>query len=271
MHEGLGPVVHPVRGRARSSGRVRPAPADVARRVPMRLLTMCNRQLIAVNCQVAMAVFALAGAANSVCAQATVESPNEAPSVAGEHTAPVARGPHRLRLALGGGVATTFVDDDGHWKDSGVTWSLSAGYAYRALPHLELQAGLSLSGFFYPDPTELRQTIVLPRFGVRPYLGAKSVEVGLGVGIGAYVLVLSNAPPASGPPEAGRPLGYLGFHVYFAPDVRVWVSRRVALEIGVEGVFGRANDQSSMGGWYLRRDSMLVSGGGSVGVVCAFP
>jgi hypothetical protein len=135
-------------------------------------------------------------------------------------------GKHRIFAGVGDSAVWFRGGHDGHMEESGLRLSGSAGYAYQFVRRLELGGDVTV----FPG----RYSYVLPGVRVRGYLPIGSgdpVEIGLSGRIA--VSVMSNLSYT-----------WVGFGYSLGPDVRVWLSNNVGLQVSGEA---SANGGSTSG------------------------
>jgi hypothetical protein len=158
----------------------------------------------------------------------------------------------RNHFLFGGGVATTFFQGgtDGYFTEKGVAQSYGrVAYSYYLLRGLDVGGDLHFfTGY------EL-----LPAVSIRGYLplGADdAVELGLSGHLGMLILERS-------------PRTWLGWSTSAGPDVRVWISETVAVQLSGEAAYGTG---SSSGRHEVPSDSfvkndLFLALGGSLSLV----
>lgn len=186
---------------------------------------------------------------------------------ADESTQIAPRSPHRIGGGVGRFVAITGLDVDGHYNDKAEpALALGVEYAYAkkglafGLPGFfvpELEAGVTYVDFIGATSSDdLHARLVLPYVGVRPYFGSEDIELGFSLRAGGCFMFVPNIPDERG--NQTRTHFYLGGHLTFSPDVRLWVSRDFALELAADFTIAPAHDVGSVKGWYVSEDGGLL-------------
>jgi hypothetical protein len=158
---------------------------------------------------------------------------------------------HKHRLTLGGGYETAIFNAgiDGHYNDSFDRPNANFGYAYRGLRGAEMGVGVSNhSGSVWLLAPSIR--------GYIPIGSGDPVELGLS--LRPSFMVASHFDHT-----------WTGFALSAGPDVRVWVSDEIGLQLSGEGAVGGADTKRSRDNpneTYLS-GSMFAMLGGSLSLV----
>jgi len=152
--------------------------------------------------------------------------------------------PHHLSAAISGGPAFVGGDEDGHWAESGLAGGIGVGYAYDA----GAEFGVGFDFFTVPDA---RRKIYLPYIGVRPHLGVSSrTELGLSLRGGLLWEVMTDVPDDNDINSRHTHV-WSGIHAAISPDVRYWLSPKIAINLGPALIFGDGKDRGDIRGFYL--------------------
>ena len=139
----------------------------------------------------------------------------------GSNDETVASKRHRVSGAIAFALVNIFFSELGQ-QGTKQEFPFRGAYAYRVLTGLELGGGVGYWGGPYTKG-------FMPTFRVRPYLSpSDDVELGAHVAVGMFLR----------PSGAGTPRGWLGEAWSIGPDVTVWLSRGVGMEVAIDASEG---------------------------------
>jgi hypothetical protein len=176
-------------------------------------------------------------------------------SAADRETAPTTPSPtaieptHKHRLVLGAGYENSWFHGgaDGHYDDTFSRPGGHVGYAYRFVKGFELGGDVSFhSGM-----------VILLAPSIRGYFTIGSGDpVEVGFTARPSLLVAS-----------GYSHTWIGPALSFGPDVRVWVSDDIGLQLSGEALGGHGSTDKSPDEVYLHDDAGFLAYGGSLSIV----
>ncbi len=159
--------------------------------------------------------------------------------------------PHRISAAVSGGPAFVGGDEDGHWAESGLAAGIGVGYAYDA----GAEFGVGFDFFAVPNAD---RNIYLPYLGVRLHLGLSSrTELGLSLRGGLLWEVMGDVPDDNDINSRHTHV-WFGKHAAISPDVRYWLSPKVAIDLGPSLIVGNGKDRGDVRGFYLSDEAGIA-------------
>jgi hypothetical protein len=182
-----------------------------------------------------------------------------------EAATPVAESPHRLAVTadrrehanLGPGT-------DGHYTEDGDYYGVSASYLYRSQRWLELGARVSYGGANY-IVNDVFYVGGVAR-GALPMDSEKRWEVGLALTLGTVMMTVPSIYDDNNYSNS-RSHHFLGVMGAVEPDLRWWVTPKLAFSFAGHGEVGRAFDVVQVEGSNLSSSLYAINWGGSLGVV----